>query len=81
MLKRIDALRDWVDYTNLRDDFQTAGMSTLFENLINPSFKPKNLIDIAQRSLLEVWLDWVFGKEQVLGQFRGQNHEQLIRVP
>lgn len=76
--ERVDALREWVDYKKLKEDFQAAGLQVLFDNIVNPFFKPEGLPDIVQRALLEVWLDWLFEKEPALGQFRGQQHEQLI---
>jgi len=78
MLERIDALRDWVDYRGLEKDFSAVGLGMFLKNLIKSSAEPRDLPNIVRRSLLQVWLDWLFGKEQALGQFRGQHHEQLI---
>jgi len=78
MLERVDALRDWVDYRALERDFSRTGLGIFLRNLIKSSCEPKDLPSIVRRSLLQVWLDWLFGKEPTLGQFRGQHHEQLI---
>ncbi len=79
MLNRIDDLRDWVDFKAIEEKFNQQELSGLFTELIrHPVLEPKNLPDIAQKTLLEAWVNWLFTREPALGQFRAENQEALI---
>lgn len=79
MLNRIDELSDWVYYKAIERDFGQEGLSGLFKEFIQrPSLEPSSLPDIAQRTLLESWISWLFIFEPALGLFRAENHEAMI---
>jgi len=78
MLQRIDSLRDWVDYRNIEKDFAEMTLHDLFARLVRLQVNPSQLPMVVRKSLLQDWVDWLFAKEPVLGQFRCTQHEQLV---
>jgi hypothetical protein len=78
MKQRIGEIQDWVDYTNLREDFQNCGLSILFQEIVKRPLKPERLPEIVSKSILQAWTDDIFKKKPALGRFRSQDHEALI---
>lgn len=79
MGRRIDEIRDWIDYKTVESDFQIADLQKLHAEIINrPALQPGELPDVVRRALLQAWIDWLFKEEPALGRFRAQNHERLI---
>lgn len=78
MRDRIEEIQDWIDYQNLREDFDNSGFSGLFTELIRRQLDPEKLTQIVSKSLLQAWIDRLFNEKSVLRNFRGQNHEALI---
>jgi very-short-patch-repair endonuclease len=80
MVARIDDLRDWVDYRTVEKEYERAGFHGLHNQLIKQSeIAAEQIPRIVRRALLHKWLDWVFATEHALGQFRTEDHEELIR--
>jgi very-short-patch-repair endonuclease len=77
LLQRIDSLRDWLDYKKVEQEFAKVGLKDLFEGLIGLQINPEELALVVHKSLLQNWMDWLFSKEPVLGQFRSIQHEQI----
>ena len=80
MLDQIEALRDWVDFKALEENFREQELGELFANLISKasSLRAAEVPNALRRSLLQAWLNWVFAADPCLGTFRGENHERLI---
>jgi very-short-patch-repair endonuclease/DNA polymerase III delta prime subunit len=80
MVEQIDALRDWIDFKAVEENFHEQGLSQLFSNLLSKasSLRAPEVPNAIRRSLLQAWLTWVFADDPCLGTFRGENHEQLI---
>ena len=78
MIQSIETLRDWVDYKNIERQFTGLKLLALFRALENHSVRTDELEPIVRKSLLQGWIDWLFSKEQLLGQFRCTEHERLI---
>ena len=78
MLKSIDTLRDWIDYRSIEKQFTDLRLHALFKTL--EADPPSDQLDeIVRKSLLQEWIDWIFAKELILGQFRYVEHERLIK--
>ena len=78
MRERIGEVQDWIDYQSLREDFDHAGLLSLFTELTQRQLEPGKLTQIVSKSLLQAWIDYLFKEKSVLRSFRGQNHEALI---
>ena len=79
LLENLDSLRDWVDYKNVETEFSRMGLNDLFKGLLlTSSPNPDYIPSIVKKLLLQAWVDTLFSRDQVLGQFRGLQHEQLI---
>jgi hypothetical protein len=80
MLEQTEALRDWIDFKAIQEDFREQNLGELFANLISKasSLNCEDVPQVVRRSLLQAWLNWVFGEDSCLGSFRGENHERLI---
>jgi very-short-patch-repair endonuclease/DNA polymerase III delta prime subunit len=79
MLERLDSLRDWLDYKKIEQNFAETGLKDLFEGLINLQVNAEELTLIVRKSFLQNWIDWLFSKESVLGQFRSTQHENIVK--
>ncbi len=77
MLQRLDSLRDWLDYKTIEKDFVNADRKELFDGLINLRINPEELPSVVRKSFLQNWIDWLFSKEAVLGQFRSTQHVHI----
>jgi very-short-patch-repair endonuclease/DNA polymerase III delta prime subunit len=78
MIEFIDSLRDWIDYRNIEKQFADLRLHALFKALENRPGRSDELDAIVRKSLLQEWIDWLFAKEPLLGQFRCMEHERLI---
>jgi very-short-patch-repair endonuclease/DNA polymerase III delta prime subunit len=77
MMQRLDSLRDWLDYKGIERDFTGLGRKELFDGLINLRVNADELPIVVRKSFLQNWIDWLFSKEPILGQFRSTQHEQV----
>jgi hypothetical protein len=75
---RVDDLQVWVDFKNIREDFSQAGLSTFFSQLTADPPQATQLLDILHRSLYQEWIRTIYDEDPNLGDFRRENHEQLI---
>lgn len=80
MLDQIEALRDWIDFKALEEDFREKELDGLFANLLSraSSISVGNVPNAVRLSLLQAWLNSVFADDSCLGSFRGENHERLV---
>lgn len=78
MIGSIDTLRDWIDYRNIEKQFADLRLHALFRALETHSVRSDELGAVVRKSLLQEWIDWLFAKEPLLGQFRYVEHERLI---
>jgi len=78
LIESIDALRDWIDYRNIERQFADLRLHALFRALEACYVRSDELGAVVRKSLLQEWLDWLFAKEPLLGQFRHVEHERLV---
>ena len=80
MLNQIEALRDWIDFKALEDNFRDLELDGLFAHLLSraSSIPGGDVPNAVRVSLFQAWLNWVFADDPCLGSFRGENHERLV---
>ena len=80
MLEQVEALRDWIVFKAIQEDFREQNLGELFTNMISkaPSLNSEDVPKVVRRSLLQAWLNWVFAEDSCLGSFRGEDHDRLI---
>jgi very-short-patch-repair endonuclease len=80
MANSIEQVRDWIDYRKNEEAFARAGLAELHGQLIhNPDLQPESLPQVTRRSLLTCWVDGLYQDDPVLGMFRGQKHDRIIK--
>jgi very-short-patch-repair endonuclease len=75
---RVDDLQVWVDFKNIREDFSQAGLSAFFSRLTATPPQASQLVDVLHRAVYQEWMRTVYDEDPNLGEFRRENHEQLI---
>jgi superfamily I DNA and/or RNA helicase/very-short-patch-repair endonuclease len=75
---RVDDLQLWVDFKKIRNSFSKAGLSSFFSLLVENRPSTSQLIDVFKRGVYQEWIDWLYSENPKLGNFRRENHEQLI---
>jgi len=75
---RIDELQLWIDFKKIRKYYSEVGLSSFFNLLVENQPPANQIIDIFKRGIYQKWIDWLFIKNPELGNFRRENHEQLI---
>jgi len=78
MVRRLDDIRDWVDFQARRADFVDVGLGDLFPQLEAHMPAADLIPQVVRRAVLQKWVEHVFEQEPALGRFRGQDHEKLI---
>jgi superfamily I DNA and/or RNA helicase/very-short-patch-repair endonuclease len=75
---RVDDLQLWIDFKKIRNIYSETGLSSFFNLLIENKPPTSQIIDIFRRGVYQEWIDWLFNENPKLGNFRRENHEQLI---
>ena len=76
---RIDDLQTWVDFNTQETEIRNAGLGQFLEILIAERVERDRLVDVFRKAMYQGLLDAVFKEDAVLKNFRGQDHEQLIK--
>ncbi|HUU88645.1 MAG TPA: DUF3320 domain-containing protein, partial [Candidatus Glassbacteria bacterium] len=75
---RIDDLQLWIDFKKIKNIYSEAGLSPFFSLLVENQSHSSQIIDILKRGIYQEWIDWLYKENSKLGNFRRENHEQLI---
>ena len=75
---RVDELRIWVDFKDVKDRFSLAGLAPFFARLAEKPFPNAQLSSILRKGFLQEWINNFYLENDSLGQFRRENHEQAI---
>jgi hypothetical protein len=75
---RVDDLRVWIDFKDIKDRFSLAGLAPFFRLLAEKPFPATQLVDIFRKGALQEWINNLYAEDENLGQFRRENHQQTI---
>ena len=75
---RVDDLRIWVDYEDVKDRFSLAGLAPFLTRLAEKPFPAAQLVAIFRKGVYQEWINNLYTEDDCLGQFRRENHEQTI---
>lgn len=76
---RLDELQSWVDFKRITADLEGRGLGGFLRRLMELKPEASRLLDLFHKSIYSGLIDIIFQEETILGGFRGQRHEQLIR--
>jgi very-short-patch-repair endonuclease len=79
LLERIDDLRNWVDFRNIRHDLVAASLGDFVTWLEQNPPEEDKLVDMLRKSVFQGWLDAIFAQDNRLHDFRALRHDQTIR--
>jgi very-short-patch-repair endonuclease len=75
---RVDDLRIWVDFKDIKDRFTLAGLAPFFTRLTEEPFPATQLGDIFRKGACQEWMNNLYLQDDRLGRFRRENQEQAI---
>jgi hypothetical protein len=76
--ERVDDLQVWIDYKDIKNRFTLRGLDVFFGRLVEKKISAADLLHIFRRGVYQEWINNLYNEDQKLGQFRRENHEQLI---
>jgi len=77
--ERVDDLQIWIDFKKLKNLFSSRDLVTFFDRLVESRPPASQLVDVLRKGVYQEWITRLYGEDPVLGQFRRENHEQLIK--
>jgi very-short-patch-repair endonuclease len=75
---RVDDLRVWIDFKDIKDNFSLMGLAPFFAKLNENAFPANQLVPIFRKGTYQEWINNLYNENENLGQFRRENHEQTI---
>jgi hypothetical protein len=75
---RVDDLRVWIDFKDVKDRFSLIGLAPFFARLAEKPLPATRLVDVFRKSAYQEWVNHLYIEDDRLGQFRRENHEQRI---
>ena len=75
---RVDDLRLWVDFKDIKDQFSLAGLASFFNSLTEKAPPTAQLVDVFRKGTYQEWINNLFSEDDRLGRFRRETHEQVI---
>jgi len=75
---RVDDLRVWVDFKDVKNLFSLRGLDGFFTRLIAQPPAGSQLFDVFHRGVYQEWINNLYREDYRLGRFRRENHEQLV---
>ena len=75
---RVDDLRFWVDFKDVKDRFSMVGLAPFFTRLTEEPPHAAQLVDVFRKATFQEWINNLYVEDERLGRFRRENHEQLI---
>jgi hypothetical protein len=76
--ERVDDLQVWIDFKDARNRFALRNLDQFFSLLVEHRIAASNLGDVFRKSVYQEWINNLYDRDQMLGKFRRENHEQLI---
>jgi hypothetical protein len=75
---RVDDLRVWVDFKDIKDHFSLVGLAAFFARLVEKPPRATQLLDVFRKGVYHEWINSLYTQDECLGQFRRENHEKKI---
>jgi hypothetical protein len=75
---RVDDLRVWIDFKDVKNRFSLRGLEGFFNRLTDQPPSASQLVDVFRRAAYQEWINNLYNEVSSLGRFRRENHEQLI---
>jgi DNA replication protein DnaC len=75
---RVDDLRVWIDFKDVKDRFSLAELAPFLNRLTEKPFPGTQLTDILHKGVYQEWINNLYTEDEHLGKFRRDNHEQTI---
>jgi len=75
---RIDELQIWLDFKTIKKRLD-AYMSDFLKRLMDKPPPADQLVDVFHKAIYHEWANSVFDDDPRLGEFRGSNHNQIIK--
>lgn len=75
---RVDDLRFWVDFADVKDRLSLAGLAVFFNRLAEKPPPAAHLVNVFRKATYHEWINNLYIEDDRLGLFRRENHEQLI---
>ncbi|HEX9262006.1 MAG TPA: DUF3320 domain-containing protein, partial [Candidatus Bathyarchaeia archaeon] len=75
---RVDDLRYWVDFNEIKDNFSLAGLAQFFNRLTEKMPSSSELVNVLRKATFQEWINNYYLENDCLGRFRRDNHEQQI---
>ena len=75
---RVDDLQVWIDFKDIKNRFSLRNLDLFFNRLVEQHIPATDLVEVFRKSVYQEWLNHLYNKDQKLGRFRMENHEQLI---
>ena len=75
---RVDDLRVWIDFKNIKDRFSLVGLAAFFTRLTEKPPPASQLVEVFRKGAYQEWINNLYTEDDCLGQFRRENHEQTI---
>ncbi len=76
---RVDELQSWIDFRRIEAELEGKGLGGFLRRLVELRPEASRLLKIFQKSIYSGLVDLIFEEEPILGGFRGQRHEELIK--
>ncbi|MCJ7635153.1 DUF3320 domain-containing protein [Candidatus Bathyarchaeota archaeon] len=76
--QRIDELQVWTDFKNVKKCFFEKGLDGFWNRLTNNPLSRDELPSVLKKGVYEEWIRSIYDEDKSLGEFRRENHEQLI---
>jgi superfamily I DNA and/or RNA helicase len=85
IIERIKALRDhvddlqvWIDFRDIKNLLELRGLDQFFRRLAEQRIPARELVDVFRKGVYQEWINNLYNEDPRLGNFRRENHEQLI---
>jgi hypothetical protein len=76
---RVDDLQILMDFKEAKNRFDLAGLEEFFNRLVDQHPPSDQLVNVFRRGAYQEWINNLYNMDPRLGDFRRENHEQLIQ--
>ncbi len=75
---RVDELQVWIDFKDIKNRFALRGLDQFFTRLAEQKLPASDLVEVFRKGVYQEWINDLYTRDEKLGRFRRENHEQLI---
>jgi hypothetical protein len=75
---RVDDVQVWIDFKDTKNRFALHGLDPFFSRLAEQKLSADDLVEVFRRGVYQEWINNLYNEDPKLGNFRRENHEQLI---